>query len=169
MYGYVMEDYWEDIGNIEQYMRAQRDVLDGKVRGVRPPGERLWEGVYVGRDTQVDEDQLEGPAVLGDNVRVASGAYIGPYSVLGPNVSVEAGASVVGSTVAGGSSIGEEAGLDGALIGRSCHIGAGARVLEGSALGDNVSVGEGATISPGVSVYPDQSVESGTEVAEDVS
>jgi mannose-1-phosphate guanylyltransferase/phosphomannomutase len=169
MYGYVMEGYWEDIGNIEQYMRAQKDVLDGKVRGVQPPGERLWGGVYVGRDTQVDENLLEGPAVLGDNVRVASGAYVGPYSVLGPDVSVEAGASVVGSTVAGGSSIGEEAGLNGALIGRSCHIGAGARILEGSALGDNVSVGEGATISPGVSVYPDQSVESGTEVAEDVS
>ena len=169
MYGYVMEGYWEDIGNIEQYMRAQSDVLEGKVRGVRPPGERLWEGVYVARDTQVDEDQLEGPAVLGDNVQVASGAYVGPYSVLGPDVSVGARASVVGSTVAGGSSIDEEVELNDALIGRSCHIGAGAHILEGSALGDNVSVGEGATISPGVSVYPDQSVESGTEVAEDVS
>src|ERR687886_428390 len=103
MYGYVMEGYWEDIGNIEQYMSAQEDVLDGKVQGIRPPGEELREGVYVGRGTQVNEDQLEGPVVLGDDVRVAPGAHIGPYSVLASNISVEVGASVVRSTVAGGS------------------------------------------------------------------
>ncbi len=168
MYGYVMEGYWEDIGNIEQYMRAQKDVLDGKVQGVRATGERLREDVYVGRDTRADEKLLEGPVVLGDNVRVASGARVGPYSVLGSNTSVEAGASVVGSTVAEDSSISEEAELDSTVIGRSCCIGAGASLLEGSALGDGVRVGEGAVISPGVSVYPDHSVESGTEVAEDV-
>ena len=168
IYGYVMEGYWEDIGNIEQYMRAQKDVLDGKVQGVRPPGERLREGVYVGRDTRAGENLLEGPVVLGDNVWVASSARVGPYTVLGSNASVEAGASVVGSTVAEDSSIGEETKLDGTLIGRSCRIGAGASLLEGSALGDGVSVEAGAVISPSVSVYPDQSVESGTEVAEDV-
>ena len=169
MYGYVMEGYWEDIGNIEQYMGAQKDVLDGKVRGIRLPGERLREGVYVGREARADEDQLEGPVVLGDNVRLSSGAHVGPYSVLGPNVSVEVGASVERSTVAEGSSIGEEAELDGALVGRSCRIEARARLLEGSALGDGVSVGEEATISPGASVYPDESVESGNEINEDVS
>ena len=169
MYGYVMEGYWEDIGNIEQYMNAQKDVLDGKVQGIRPPGEELREGVYVGRGAQVNEDHLEGPVILGDDVRVAPDAHIGPYSVLASNISVEAGASVVQSTVAEGSSIGEEAELDGALIGRSCTIGARARLLEGSALGDEVSVGEEATIAPGVSVYPNESIESGTKVEEDIS
>ena len=168
MYGYVMEGYWEDIGNIEQYMSAQKDVLDGKARGIRLPGEKLREGVYVGRGTQVDEDQLEAPVVLGDNVWLSSSARVGPYSVLGPNVSVEAGASVERSTVAEGSSIGEEAELDGALIGRACRIEARVRLREGSALGDGVSVGEEATISPGASVYPDEFIQSGTEIIEDV-
>src|SRR5919199_264909 len=168
IYGYTTEDYWEDIGNIEQYMGAQKDVLDGKVRGIRLPGERLREGVYVGREARADEDQLEGPVVLGDNVRLSSGAHVGPYSVLGPNVSVEVGASVERSTVAEGSSIGEEAELDGALVGRSCRIEARVRLLEGSALGDGVSVGEEATISPGASVYPDEFIQSGTEIIEDV-
>src|SRR5215204_4652451 len=148
IYGYVMEGYWEDIGNIEQYMGAQRDVLDGKVQGIQLPGERLGEGVYVGRDTRVDEDQLEGPVLLGDNVKVSPDARLGPYSVLAPNTSVGAGASVARSTVAEGTSIGEEAELDGALIGRACSIGTRARILEGSALGDVVSVGAGATIAP---------------------
>ena len=49
LYGYVTEDYWEDIGTLEQFAGAQRDVLDGKVKGVRPPGTRLRENIYVGR------------------------------------------------------------------------------------------------------------------------
>ncbi|MDX6379863.1 MAG: hypothetical protein QOI57_887 [Rubrobacteraceae bacterium] len=169
IYGYVMEGYWEDIGNIEQYMGAQRDVLDGKVQGVQPPGEQLREGVYVGRGVEVNEDQLEGPVVLSDSVRVAPDARIGPYSVLAPDVSIGPGASVARSTVAEGSSIGEGAELDGALVGRMCRIGARARVLEGSALGDEVRVGDGATVAPGVSVYPNKSIEDGIEVAEDLS
>ena len=168
MYGHVMGGYWKDIGNIEQYMDAQRDVLDGKVQGIQPPGEKLRESVYVGRGAQVKEDQLEGPVVVADDVRVASDAHVGPYSVVASNASIGAGGSVVRSTVAEGSSVGEEAELDGALIGRWCTIGARARILEGSALGDEVSVGEGATVAAGVSVYPNEAVESGAEVAEDV-
>ena len=46
LYGYVTEDYWEDIGTLEQFASAQRDVLDGKVRGRQasghaPQGEHL--------------------------------------------------------------------------------------------------------------------------------
>ena len=169
VYGYVTEKpYWEDIGNIGQYMDAQKAVLNGEVRGVRPPGEEVREGVFLGEGVEVDEDQLEGPVVLGDNVRVASGARVGPHSVIAPGVSISSGASVVRSTVAEGSSIGEDAELDGALLGRSCEVRAGARLLEGSAIGDNVEVGEKATIEAGVSVFPDNSVEGGSTVNEDI-
>jgi mannose-1-phosphate guanylyltransferase/phosphomannomutase len=168
VYGYVMEGYWEDIGNIEQYMGAQRAVLDGKVRGIHPPGERLREGIYIGHDTQVDEDQLEGPVALGSNVRISPGARLGPYSVLASGVSVGKGASVAYSVVAEEASVGDQANLNGALVGRSCTIGARARLLEGSALGDEVGVGEGATIAPGVSIYPNEPIESGVEVTEDL-
>jgi mannose-1-phosphate guanylyltransferase/phosphomannomutase len=163
VYGYVMEGYWEDIGNIEQYMSAQRDLLDGKVQGVRPVGEEVREGVYVDQGVEADEDQLEGPVALGAGVEVAPDARVGPYSVLAQNVSVGAGASVVRSIVAEGSTIGESAELEGTLVGRSCAIEARARILEGSALGDEVDVGEGATVASGVTIYPNESVESGAE------
>jgi mannose-1-phosphate guanylyltransferase/phosphomannomutase len=157
LYGYVTEAYWEDIGNIEQYMGAQRAVLDGEVEGVRPAGERLKEGVYVGRDARVED------------VRLSSGARVGPYSVLASNVSVGEGASVVRSTVGGESTIGEAAELDGALVMRACNIGPRARVLEGSALGDGTSVGEGATVTAGASLLPGESIEGGAEITEDAS
>src|ERR671913_2122116 len=111
LYGYVTEDYWEDIGNLEQYMRAQRDVLDGKIRGVRPPGTRLRENVYVGHRAQVDDEELEGPVVIGENVRVDEGARISPYSVIADNVVISAGATVERSVVAEGTYVGEGAEL----------------------------------------------------------
>ncbi len=70
--------------------------------------------------------------------------------------------------MAEGTSIGEGAELDGALVGRSCKVGNRVRLLEGSAIGDEVEVGERATVSAGVSVFPGESVESGAEVTEDV-
>jgi mannose-1-phosphate guanylyltransferase / phosphomannomutase len=166
LYGFVTDAYWEDIGTLEQYASAQRDVLDGKVKGVRPPGTRLRENIYVGRRAQVDDEELEGPVVIGDNVRVAEGAEISPYTVIGNNVVIAAGATVERSVVAEGTYVGEGAELVDTLVGRSSYIQPRARILERSALGDDVIVGEGATISPEVKVYPHKTIESGANVTQ---
>ena len=170
MYGYVLEEaYWEDIGNIQQYMDAQQAVLDGAVAGVRPPGEEIREGVFIGDGVEVDEGNLEGPVVLGDNVRIAAGAHVGPHSVIAPGASIGDGATVVRSTVADGSSIDQDAHLDGALVGRSCTVGAAVRLMEGSVLGDNVEVGKKASVRAGVSVFPGKQVKGGADLTESLT
>jgi mannose-1-phosphate guanylyltransferase/phosphomannomutase len=166
LYGYVTDDYWEDIGTLEQFAGAQRDVLDGKVKGVRPPGTRLRENIYVGRRAQVGDDELEGPVVIGENVRIDAGAKVSPYSVVADNVVISAGATVERSVIAEGTYIGEGAELIDTLIGRNSYVQARARILERSALGDDVIVGEGATIAPDVKVYPHKTVESGANVTQ---
>src|SRR5215212_73196 len=138
LYGYVTEGYWEDIGTLEQYMSAQRDVLDGKVKGVRPPGTRLRENIYVGRRAQVDDEELEGPVVIGKNVRVDEGAKLSPYCVIGHNTVIAAGATVERSVIADGTYVGEGAELVDTLVGRNSYVQARARILERSALGDDV-------------------------------
>ena len=166
LYGYVMDEYWEDIGTLEQYAGAQRDVLDGKLRGARLPGTRLRENIYVGSRARVNEEQLVGPVFIGENVRVDESAYISPYSVIEANAVISSGARIERSVVADGSYIGEGAELIDALVGRSSYVQARARVLERSALGDEVTVGEGATISPDVKVFPYKMVESGANVTQ---
>lgn len=166
LYGYVMDEYWEDVGTLEQYASAQRDVLDGKLSGARLPGTRLRENIYVGNRAQVNEEQLSGPVFIGENVRVDESAYISPYSVVEANTVISAGARIERSVIADGSYIGEGAELVDALVGRSCYVQARARILERSALGDDVVVGEGATISPDVKVFPNKTVESGANVTQ---
>ena len=166
LYGYVTEDYWEDIGTLEQYMKAQRDVLEGKMKGARPPGTRLRENVYVGARAQVDDEELEGPVVIGENVRVDEGARVSPFSIIGDNVIIAAGATIERSVVAEGTYVGEGAEVLDALVGRNSYIQERARILERSALGDDVIVGEGATIAPDVKVFPHKTVESGANVTQ---
>ena len=166
LYGYVTEDYWEDIGTLEQYASAQRDVLDGKVKGVRPPGARLRENIFVGRRAQVDDDELEGPVVIGENVRIDTGAKLSPYSVIADNVVISAGATVERAVVAEGTYVGEGAELVDTLVGRNSYVQPRARILERSALGDDVIVGEGATIAPEVKVYPHKTIEAGANVTQ---
>jgi mannose-1-phosphate guanylyltransferase / phosphomannomutase len=166
LYGYITEGYWQDIGDLEQYMRAQRDVLDGKVKGVRPPGTRLKENVYVGERAQVNEEELTGPVVIGENVRVDEGAEISPHSVIADNVVIAAGATIERSVIAGGTYVGEGAELKDTLVGRSSYIQPRTRLLERSALGDDVIVGEGATVSADVKIYPHKTVESGANVTQ---
>ena len=54
----------------------------------------------MGRRAQVDDDELEGPVVIGENVRVDEGARIGPYSVIADNVVVSTGVTVERSVIA---------------------------------------------------------------------
>ena len=166
LYGFVTEDYWEDIGTLEQYASAQRDVLDGRMRGVRPPGTRLRENIYVGRNARVDDEALNGPVVIGENVRVDEGAVVSPYSVIGDNVVISAGATIERSVLAEGSYVGEGAQLVDTLVGRASYVQSRARLLERSALGDDVIVGEGATIAPDVKIFPHKTVESGANVTQ---
>jgi mannose-1-phosphate guanylyltransferase / phosphomannomutase len=166
LFGFVTDAYWEDIGTLEQYASAQRDVLDGKVREVRPPGTRLRENIYVGKRAEVDDEELEGPVVIGDNVRIDERAEISPYTVIGSNVVIAAGATVERSIVADGTYIGEGTELIDTLVGRNSYVQARARILERSALGDDVIVGEGAAISPDVKIYPHKTIESGANVTQ---
>ena len=145
--GYVCEGYWEDVGTLEAYMGAHRDVLDGRV-DVEIPGFRLNEGLWLGEGAEVDPDaRVEGPVVVGDNTRVEAGARVGPYTVLGSNVMVSADADIERSVIHDTSYLGKGARLRGTVIGRSADLRAGVRCEDGVVVGDECYVGEQAVLT----------------------
>ena len=107
LFGAVAEGYWEDVGTLEAYVRAHKDILDGKVE-VDIPGFELATGVWLGEGAEVHPDAtVEGPAVIGDNCRVEAGARLGEYTVLGANVRVRAGADLERAVVHDNAYLGE--------------------------------------------------------------
>jgi mannose-1-phosphate guanylyltransferase/phosphomannomutase len=166
MYGYVMDGYWQDIGNLDQYRQANFDALDEKVR-LNIPGIRIRGRVWMGEGVDVDDlDRIEGPAYVGNYCRVAPDASLGPYVVLSNSVTLRESARVVRSIVDSSTHLGRSALVEGAIVGRSCDLRAHARVHEGAAIGDEVTIGAEAVVMPGVRVYPYKEVESGAQLFE---
>ena len=65
IYGYVSDRYWEDVGTLESYLKAQADVLNGKVE-VDIAGFELSPGVWVAEGAELDPDAvLTGPVFVG--------------------------------------------------------------------------------------------------------
>src|SRR5437763_12844331 len=88
LYGYVFDEYWQDIGNLEQFRQANFDALDGAV-ALNVPGIRLRGNVWIGEGVELDDlDQIRGPAFVGNYCRIAAGATVAPYPVPGAGVTV---------------------------------------------------------------------------------
>ncbi|MDQ2650432.1 MAG: sugar phosphate nucleotidyltransferase, partial [Actinomycetota bacterium] len=164
LYGAVADGYWEDVGTLDAYLGAHKDILDGRVQ-VDVPGFELGDGVHVGEGAEVHpEAVVVGPAVIGENCRIEAGVRLGPYTVLGTNVRVRSGTDLERVVIHDNSYLGEGVRLRGATIGRSCDLRGGVRVDEGVVLGDECFVGEHATLASGVKVYPFKTVEAGAVI-----
>jgi mannose-1-phosphate guanylyltransferase/phosphomannomutase len=168
IYGFPMDGYWQDIGNLDQYRQANFDALEGNVR-LNIPGIRLRGNVWLGEGVELDDlDQLEGPAYLGNYCRIAPSATVGAHSVLSNSVTLRERTRVIRSVIDAGTHIGRASLVEGAIVGRSCDLRAHVRVHEGVAIGDEVTIGAESVIMPGVRIYPYKEVESGAQIHESV-
>lgn len=164
VFGYVADGYWEDVGNLDAYIKVHQDVLDAQV-ALDIPGFRMGEGIWLGEGSEIDPAAVvDGPAIIGDYCRVESGARLAEYSVLGSNVRVGADSFVERSVVHDNVYLGSGVRLRGAVVGRSSDLRRGARLEEGVVLGDECFVGDHAVINPGVKIYPFKTVEHGAIV-----
>ena len=166
IYGYVLDGYWQDIGNLDQFRQANFDALDEKVR-LDIPGIRIRGNIWLGEGVDLhDLDAIEGPVYIGNYCRIAPDATVGPYSVLSTSVTLRERARVARSIVDSSTYIGRGAVVEGAIIGRACDLRAHTRVHEGVAIGDEVTIGAESVIMPGVRIYPYKEVETGSHIFE---
>ncbi|MFM7068557.1 MAG: sugar phosphate nucleotidyltransferase, partial [Actinomycetes bacterium] len=154
LFGAVAEGYWEDVGTLDSYLRAHKDILDGRVR-VTIPGFEVADGVFVGEGAEIHPDaQVTGPAVVGDNCIIDAGARLREYSVLGTAVRMRPDGEMQRSVVHDNAFLGEAVKLRGTVVGRAADLRRNVRCEEGAVLGDEVFVGEDAVVSGDVKVYP---------------
>ncbi len=162
--GAVLEGYWEDVGTLPAYVRAHKDILDGRVE-VGIPGFEVADGVFVAEGAEIHPDAVvAGPAVVGDNCFVDAGARLGEYTVLGMGVRLRSNAELERTVVHENAYLGESIKLRGTVVGRAADLRRNVRCEEGVVLGDEVFVGEDAVISTDVKVYPFKTVEGGAVV-----
>src|SRR5947208_4548161 len=102
--GWLQNGYWGDLGAPRSLLRANLDVLGGKVplQRFRPLADpfagarEVAPGVHADPQAVIDPSaKLTGPALLHAGSVVGSRAQIGPNAVIGTGVRVDAGGSVV--------------------------------------------------------------------------
>ena len=166
LYGYVFDEYWQDIGDLDQFRQANFDALDEAV-DLNVPGIRLRGNVWLGEGVELDDlEQIEAPAFVGNYSRIAPGATVAPYSVLGASVTLREQARTSRSVIDSSTYIGRSAMIEGAILGRGCDVGSHVLVQEGAAIGDEVALGTQSVVHPRVRIYPNKEVETGAQVTE---
>ncbi|HEX6469316.1 MAG TPA: mannose-1-phosphate guanyltransferase [Streptosporangiaceae bacterium] len=164
LYGYIADGYWEDVGTHESYLKAQADMLSGKI-DVEVDGFEVSPGVWVAEGAEVDQEAvLKGPLYIGDYAKVEAGAELREYTVLGSNVVVKEGAFLHRAVIHDNVFIGPSTNLRGCVIGKNTDVMAGARIEEGAIVGDECVIEAEAYVSSDVKVYPFKTIEAGAVV-----
>lgn len=134
--GWVTSGYWLDIGTVEKYLQAHRDLLDG-VHHVPPPGRQVRTGAWVGPGASLarDADVAGSRIVLGRGAKVESGVQAHGRVCIGDGAVIRQGAVLTDCVLLDHVEVGSGARVTGALLGSRCRIGENAVVRGGAALG----------------------------------
>ena len=168
LYGYVASGYWCDVGNIAEYMRANADVLSGRV-SVPPIGKHIGGDIWVDGDVEIAPDAtLYGPIFLGQGCKIKGGVMVHGPSVVREYALVDSHSHVDRSIIWRNSYVGERAEIRGAIVCRQCSIKSRVLVFEGAVIGDNTVVNEGAIIQPQVKIWPNKEIETGATISSSI-
>lgn len=159
LFGYIAGEYWKDVGNLEEYVKANADLLAGRVN-VELPGKRMkGKEVWIGEGAKADRTaEFAGRVCLGEGVQIGPKVFL-EQSILSPGVVVEAEARVENSIIWEKSRIGKGAKLKGAVVGAEAVVGEAAELETGVLISDGVQIGAGAQVVSGVKIWPAKSVE----------
>ncbi len=131
-FGYPLEEsYWLDIGNPMNYLKANLDLIDGRVEGFEIERSEISEIATV---ADIDKRSvIAGGCVVKPGVRIQR-------SVIGPGVHLEERSTIEDSVIWAHTRVATAAEVKGSVIGKSCFIGRNSTVSSGSILGDKASI-----------------------------
>jgi mannose-1-phosphate guanylyltransferase/phosphomannomutase len=170
LYGRIMDGYWKDVGNVDEYQNVHMDLFEGKValdlryQRVDHPKGTIFKGqnVHIGGDVQ-----FSGTVILSDDVSVDTGARlhncaIGQRSRIGRN------GNLVNTVVWSDTVIGNEVVASNVTICARNHIGHNVELMDRVIVSDDCQIGNSATVKSNCKIWPAKSVEEGAIVSSSV-
>lgn len=162
---FVLDGYWTDVGNLEQYEIANEDVVSGRVP-MHNAGREIEAGIWAGERCRIHPTAtLIGPLQLGDDVQIGEGATIeGPASI-GERTIVAERARVQRAVIWQDAYVGMDANLTGCTIADHVIIKDRVSVGDGTVIGSRCTVGSSARVRPHLKIWPDKTISSGSIVS----
>jgi mannose-1-phosphate guanylyltransferase/phosphomannomutase len=163
--GYVLDCYWTDVGNLQQYQQANYDALRGRVR-TSLPGTEAQAGIRIGERCRIHPSaKLLPPLVLGDDAQIGEGVTLeGPASI-GERTIVADRAKIARSVIWEDAYIGPDADLGDCTIASHVILRDHVSVGEGAVIGQRCTVGSGARVRPHMKIWPDKTISAGAIVS----
>ncbi len=164
MFGFVTEDYWCDIGDLDAYVCVHNDILDKKV-DIKIDAKEIRQGVWVGEGAVISKEaSIKPPVFIGKNSTIRAGCSIGSYTVVGANSHLFEGSSAKRSILWKGCVLKNHSQIRGSVLCNKVQTNERASAFEGSVIGDNCILGKSASIKPGVKVWPNKKIDGDTDV-----
>ncbi|MDR0841194.1 MAG: NTP transferase domain-containing protein [Christensenellaceae bacterium] len=158
IYGHVTDRYWCDIGDLRQYLAAQRDLLTGQCRFETKAVER--EGVFMEPGALVSAGAvLMAPCYIGAGAEVAENAIVADGAVVCSGARIGRGSSIKRSVLMKNARVRENAEIRGAILCEGAHVDSGASVFAHTALGARTSIGKRSMVDGGACVWPEKRVD----------
>ena len=144
LYGHKINGLWMDIGKPEEYLQANKTILDthGKTR----------------KATSRDKIETKNPVDIDKSVNIGTNTVIGPYAILGKNVSVGKNVQIKETVILPDAKIGDSTSINGAIIGEGAKIGKNVKIGKGCIIGDQAKIRDNISLANGTTVCPAKEV-----------
>jgi mannose-1-phosphate guanylyltransferase / phosphomannomutase len=158
LYGYIADEYWCDIGDLNTYLQTNFDSLDKKV-AISFSFKEKTKGVWVGDNTIIsNKASIKGPCYIGRNCIIKSGCKIGPYSIIEDNTIVHENTSIKHSILWASNTIGKNNQIRGSIICSKVATRDNVKFFEGSVIGSYTNVLNSVTVNPNIKIWPSKQI-----------
>jgi len=161
LFGCLLEGYWCDIGNVSHYLRANHDMLSGKI-DLPIQGNYHGNGIWMGERVRLNPKvELKGPIFIGDDVIIDKDVFIDSYSVIGNNCEIGEKSVVKRALLWNNVYLGKYVDLRGSILCNSVVVKSRCQVYENAVIGSHTTIEEQSVVKPGVKIWPNKQIEQG--------
>ncbi|MCL2172812.1 MAG: NDP-sugar synthase [Candidatus Bathyarchaeota archaeon] len=140
LFGHLIEGLWMDIGKPEEYLQANKIILDK---------------IYEKNKSKLSKNiEAKKPVAIDKRVIIGKKTVIGPYAILGKNVVIGDNVQIYDSIVFSGAKIGDNTIIKGAIIGEDAVIGKNVQVNIGCIIADQAKIKDNLNLTKELSVCP---------------
>lgn len=134
IYGYLMDEYWTDVGNLTEYRHGVKDALDNKLK-LKMPGIEVKPGIWIGEGTRIEKNaKLKSPCMIGKDCYIGKNAVIDSYTTIADGSWIRDGAHIKNSILWGKVEVAKNVRLDNCIIGYNARVSEDISVYEGTVL-----------------------------------
>ena len=144
LYGHVFHGLWMDIGKPEEYLQANKLLLDSLANSQKHKSTGKFE--------------LKNPVALDRGVSIGEKSIIGPYAILGKNVTIGKNAQISESIIFPDAKIDDYSTIKGAIIGEDAIIGKKVKINQGCIVADQAKIKNNIALTEETAVCPAKEV-----------